>query len=59
MVEIFDNIRKIYCFSTAGAELAEHIEFFAESPVEATQQFAPHAPFSVKMFASCPPHFFY
>jgi hypothetical protein len=43
MVEIFDNIRKIYRFGTPGAELAEHIEFFAESSIEATQQFAPHA----------------
>jgi hypothetical protein len=38
MVEIFDNIRKIYTFSDACPELADHIEFFSESSSEATKR---------------------
>ncbi|MBS1531764.1 MAG: AraC family transcriptional regulator [Bacteroidetes bacterium] len=58
MVEIFDNIRKIYTFSEACPELAEHIEFFSESSPEATKKYVAGENFSVKMFASWTPTFY-
>jgi AraC-like DNA-binding protein len=58
MVEIFDNIRKIYTFSNACPELAEHIEFFSESSVESTQKYIGNSNFSVKMFPSWTPTFY-
>jgi AraC-like DNA-binding protein len=58
MVEIFDNIRKIYTFSEACPELAEHIEFFSESSFEATKKYIAGENFSVKMFASWTPTFY-
>jgi len=58
MVEIFDNIRKIYTFSEACPELVEHIEFFSESSFEATKKHIAGQHFSVKMFASWTPTFY-
>lgn len=58
MVEIFDNIRKIYTFTEACPDLAEHIEFFSESSVECTQKYIGHSNFSVKMFPSWTPTFY-
>ncbi|HEY4197018.1 MAG TPA: helix-turn-helix domain-containing protein [Mucilaginibacter sp.] len=58
MVEIFDNIRKIYTFTEACPELAEHIEFFSESSVESTQKYIVNSNFSVKMFPSWTPTFY-
>ncbi|HTK18432.1 MAG TPA: helix-turn-helix domain-containing protein [Mucilaginibacter sp.] len=58
MVEIFDNIRKIYTFTEACPELAEHIEFFSESSVESTQKYIGNSNFSVKMFPSWTPTFY-
>jgi len=58
MVEIFDNIRKIYTFSKACPELAEHIEFFSESSYEETKKHIAGQHFSVKMFASWTPTFY-
>jgi hypothetical protein len=58
MVEIFDNIRKIYTFIDASPELAEHIEFFSESFVESTQRYVGNSNFSVKMFPSWTPTFY-
>lgn len=57
MVEIFDNIRKIYLFSPPCEELADHIEFFSESSADATQAFAGNVGFTVKMFPSWTPTF--
>jgi AraC-like DNA-binding protein len=57
MVEIFDNIRKIYQFSLPCEELANYIEFFSESLPDATQAFAGNACFTVKMFPSLTPTF--
>lgn len=59
MVEIFDNIRKLYEFSPPRAELTDHIEFFSESSADATQAFAGNATFNVKMFASWTPTFWF
>jgi AraC-like DNA-binding protein len=58
MVEIFDNIRKIYTFSDACPELADHIEFFSESSIESTQKYIGSSNFSVKMFPSWTPTFY-
>ncbi len=58
MVEIFENIRKIYTFSAPCAELAEHIDFFSESSIEATVQHVGNENFSVKMFPSWTPTFY-
>jgi len=58
MVEIFQNIRKLYTFQQPCEELADHIEFFSESSIEATQQHVSGKNFSVKMFASWTPTFY-
>lgn len=55
MTEIFDNIRKLYRFYTPGNELADYIEFFSESSVEATYRYVADNQFSVKMFPSWTP----
>ena len=58
MVEIFDNIRKIYTFTEACPELANYIEFFSESSIESTQKHIGNTHFSVKMFPSWTPTFY-
>lgn len=58
MVEIFENIRKIYDFVSPCKELAEHIEFFSESSMERTIQYFAKENFTVKMFASWTPTFY-
>jgi AraC-like DNA-binding protein len=58
MVEIFENIRKIYTFRNPCPELANHIEFFSESCFEATMQHIAGENFSVKMFPSWTPTFY-
>jgi AraC-like DNA-binding protein len=55
MVEIFDNIRKIYRFSAPCEALADHIEFFSESCTAATREYIGNERFTVKMFASYTP----
>jgi len=58
MVEIFDNIRKIYTFKSPCGELAEFIEFFSESSFEETERYMHGKTFSVKMFPSWTPTFY-
>jgi AraC-like DNA-binding protein len=58
MVEIFQNIRKIYNFVAPCGELADHIEFFSESSLSKTQQYFQNEHFNVKMFASWTPTFY-
>lgn len=58
MVEIFDNIRKIYTFTEACPGLSEHIEFFSESSYEETKKHIAGQHFSIKMFASWTPTFY-
>src|ERR1700759_2749089 len=58
MVEIFNNIRKIYTFQQPCCELADHVEFFSESSIEATREHISDKYFSVKMFASYTPTFY-
>ena len=59
MTEIFQNIRQLYFFSSPCPDLAEHIEFFSESSPEATRDFTHGHNFSVKMFASFTPTFWF
>ncbi|HEY8930409.1 MAG TPA: helix-turn-helix domain-containing protein [Mucilaginibacter sp.] len=58
MVEIFQNIRKIYTFREPCPELADHVEFFSESSVDATRKHIGNENFSVKMFPSWTPTFY-
>ena len=55
MVEIFDDIRKIYKFSPPCEELKNYIEFFSESSAEKTALHIPTEKFTVKMFESWTP----
>lgn len=58
MVEIFDNIRKLYTFGEACPDLAEHIEFFSESSIESAKKYIGNSNFSVRIFPSCTPTFY-
>ena len=58
MVEIFQNIRQLYDFAPPCDELADHIEFFAETALDRTRQYFGQAPLAVKMFASWTPTFY-
>lgn len=55
MTEIFDDIRKLYLFRAPCPELAEHIEFFSETSLEATSYYIKEDNFSVKLFPSFTP----
>lgn len=57
MVEIFDNIKKIYRFSAPCPELSDDIEFFSESSSENTALYMAGKCFTVKMFPSWTPTF--
>lgn len=58
MVEIFDDIRKIYNFSAPCPELSNYIEFFSESSFEETYKCVADNCFTVKMFPSWTPTFY-
>lgn len=58
MVEIFQNIRKVYDFSNPCEELADYVEFFAESSPEKTKQYVSGDFFTIKMFPSWTPTFY-
>lgn len=55
MVEIFDDIRKLYRFKDPCQELAEYIEFFSESSLEATSNYIKTEDFTVRLFPSYTP----
>jgi AraC-like DNA-binding protein len=55
MVEIFDDIRKLYRFKTPCEELAGYVEFFSETSVDATNQYITDEKFTVKLFPSFTP----
>jgi hypothetical protein len=55
MVEIFDNVRKIYRFQAPCAELADCIEFFSESSAEETKKHIGNESFTVKLFPTWTP----
>jgi AraC-like DNA-binding protein len=55
MVEIFDDIRKLYQFESPCSELAEYIEFFSETSLVATDRYITTEKFSVRLFPSYTP----
>ena len=55
MVEIFDDIRKLYRFRDPCQELAGYIEFFSETSLDATRHFIKTKEFTVKLFPSYTP----
>ncbi|MBO9203203.1 MULTISPECIES: helix-turn-helix domain-containing protein [Niastella] len=55
MIEIFDNIRKLYRFNTPCNALADHIEFFSESSLEAMDRYIGTDQFTVTLFPSYTP----
>lgn len=55
MVEIFDNIHKIYQYQSPCGELADYIEFFSESSPAATSQYMAGQSFKVRLFPSWTP----
>ena len=59
MVEIFQNIRKVYDFIDPCDELAEYVEFFAESSSLKTKKYVSGNSFTIKMFPSWTPTFLY
>ena len=58
MVEIFQNIRKIYRFSAPCEELANYIEFYSQSVLDLSAQYVKNEFSSVKMFPSWTPTFY-
>ncbi len=55
MTEIFDDIRKLYQFKNPCPELADYIEFFSETSLDATLQYIDKEAFTVKLFPSFTP----
>ena len=55
MVEIFDDIRKLYIFKPPCEQLTGHIEFFSETSLDATNRFINTEKFTVKLFPSYTP----
>ena len=55
MVEIFDDIRKLYRFKSPCEELINYIEFFSETSLDATNRFISTEKFTVKLFPSYTP----
>lgn len=59
MVEIFDNIHKIYQYQAPCGELADYIEFFSESSPQATREHIANERFNVRLFPSWTPTFWF
>lgn len=55
MIEIFDNIRKLYQFKTPCEALVDHIEFFSETSLEAMERYINSEVFTVTLFPSYTP----
>lgn len=55
MVEIFDDIKKLYRFAAPCEELINYIEFFSETSLDATRQFINTEKFTVTLFPSYTP----
>lgn len=55
MVEIFDDIRKLYLFKSPCEELLNYIEFFSETFLDATNRYICTEKFTVKLFPSYTP----
>lgn len=59
MVEIFDNIHKIYQYQNPCEELADYIEFFSESSPQAMHEHIANKHFNVRLFPSWTPTFWF
>jgi AraC-like DNA-binding protein len=59
MVEIFDNIHKIYQYQAPCGELTDYIEFFSESSPQATREHIADEHFTVRLFPSWTPTFWF
>ncbi len=55
MIEIFDDIKKLYQFKRPCEVLSEYIEFFSETSLEATHHHIGTEKFTVKLFPSYTP----
>lgn len=55
MIEIFDNINGLYSFRDPCPDLADSIEFFSETSLEASMRYLDTERFSVKLFPSYTP----
>lgn len=55
MIEIFDNIRKLYRFSSPTECLSPFIEFFSETDLNSARFFIQDQKFTVKLFPSFTP----
>jgi AraC-like DNA-binding protein len=55
MTEIFDDINGLYAFQDPCPDLADSIEFFSETSLEASKQLLQTERFSVKLFPSYTP----
>ncbi|WP_089904529.1 helix-turn-helix domain-containing protein [Chitinophaga arvensicola] len=55
MVEIFNDIKKLYTFTAPHPALADYIEFFSETSLEAMRYHIGTAAFTVKLFPSYTP----
>lgn len=55
MIEIFDDIKKLYRFERPCEALSEYVEFFSETSLEATNHYIGTEPFTVKLFPSYTP----
>jgi hypothetical protein len=55
MIEIFDNIRKLYRFSLPTETLSPFIEFFSETDLLSAGSFIQDKKFTVKLFPSFTP----
>lgn len=55
MIEIFDNIRKLYRFSVPTETRSSFIEFFSETDLLSAGSFIRDKKFTVKLFPSFTP----
>ncbi|MBB3840172.1 AraC-like DNA-binding protein [Runella defluvii] len=55
MIEIFDNIRKLYDFARPCVELADFVEFYSETSPQSVERHIDTESFSVKLFPSFTP----
>jgi AraC-like DNA-binding protein len=55
VIEIFDNIRKLYEFKSPCEALVDYVEFFSESSLEAMARYIDADEFTVKLFPSYTP----
>lgn len=55
MIEIFDDIKKLYHFHNPCGALKNHIEFISETSIDQTEKFVSGSSFTIKMFPAWTP----